>query len=503
MDATDDALTTLKKAYLRENSINKQIAIYHKLYAKSENYIGSREDFCSKKIQDYIAIAKEGLHYLRYHYFNQPEILQSCIHLENELIAKETEGLTAVEFILFNMKLALAQEFDQEEYPLELDDTTKIILKSGKWKTTPFYQFKPLTDKSFGWDNDYHEEDLIYSIIDAFRDNSQFGGSKRDFAFKPYIIYNPFGGFKSSRIVKHLLGTDGKHRNLCALPIGNMDVENSPHGIYERRPFDFLGHDLRHGMVCWENLSHPGIQHLLSLLEPIIQRNIEDPVIETFLSLILHEFVYRPLPFNTQSLLPDKAEPNLKHYLNIFKNSVLARQGKSFDPRVKTNPFNKFFFEFCKKNLGPDVDIAYSAISSHEDPNHYTQTQEVIFQEKGSTFECRVQRTQELLPANPYYEWVEILEIEHISSKEDKPIDCIDKIIELNGKKFLSLTKEALASNEYGIIKMLLKGLESSTNINLLDPLEIISGATINDLLLKFLDAVAEKVRNLEPGLLV
>jgi hypothetical protein len=484
----DIFFSALKKEYVQQNPIDKQIEIYNKLYDQPENNITSRSDLYSKRIRGYIDIAQEGIRYIEYHYQTNITVIDSCKALHRELLEKKAEGLTPVEFILFNMKLALIQEIYPDDYPLELGQETKALLNDGRWKTTRFYDFEPLTDASFSW-NQAPRSDLISRFLSAFRD------SDSGFALKPYIIYNPYGGFKASRMIKHLLGPDGKHRNLCALPIGKGLMKNSPHGVYNCDPFEFLEHDLIHALVCWENLSMPGVQHFLTLLGSIVKDNIGDPVIETFLFLIVHEFIYRSNGFTREFLSVDDSSRTLIDYFSAFYRNVQHSLGANPDPRVEANPFTySILYGFCQDHL--DCRMNEGDVTQ-DVPNQWSGSQKISMGDKESTFTYKVRRTGELSPRNHYYEYLEVVEISTVSAVDDSPVD---QLLTLNGQKLLILTKEALASNEYGVINTILKGLGRKVDISQIDPLEIISGAVTHNLELELLSAFRKKIATLLPG---
>ncbi len=263
--------------------VNAQIAAYDALYKKYD--IKSRSDLFDVKIREYIEVAIFGITYVKHHhplgdaenFVRNTTIHQSCDALYAELQTQADEGLTPVEFILFNMKLGLLQEYHPEGYSLEFDQETKSILEDGRWKSTPFNESQDLYPLESGSPG---PRPIITSLFKQENEES--------YAFKPYIVYTPNGGFSISRIVDNLLRNDGKHRNLCALPIRTVDVKYSPHGLYNRTALDFLIHDLFHSQGCWKVLSELEKQ---GLLDPItsINKAINESVIRNFIFLLVHE----------------------------------------------------------------------------------------------------------------------------------------------------------------------------------------------------------------------
>ena len=90
-----DPLAALKKEYLKQNSVDAQIAAYDALYALPENEIASRTDVFSKRILGYIGIAAECIRYVQHHYRDNSVVLGSCESLHAELMAKAAEGTNA------------------------------------------------------------------------------------------------------------------------------------------------------------------------------------------------------------------------------------------------------------------------------------------------------------------------------------------------------------------------------------------------------------------------
>ena len=395
-----------KVPYSRQNSVDAQILAYDMLYAQPHNSIDSRLDICSKRILGYIDIAREGIRYVQHHYAKNDRVLGDCSSLYMELMAKESAGLTPLEFILFNMKLALIQEDYPDGYSLELELETKALLTDGRWKTTPFYEFEALTEDDFGWDTKRENQaDLISHFISAFRD------STNDFAFKPYVIYTPKGGFKLSRVVNQLLRSDGKHRNLCALPIGRVLVKNSPHGIYNCSPFEFFEHDLIHAQVCWTRLSLPGIQHFLSLLSPFIAEHISDSTIESFVFLLIHEFTYTSYGFTRDFLSIDDSLHTLSDYCLAFERNIEKLKEGNIDPGVERDPFREILYELYKRQYSCSIEYNDEV---HAISCHYQGKFKLSRDEKFSRFEYEVRRVRGVLDFDPYHENLEVLQIKNI-----------------------------------------------------------------------------------------
>jgi hypothetical protein len=137
-----DPLEILKKEYQKQNSVGAQVIAYEALYALPENSINSRNDVFTKRVRGYIDIANEGIRYVRHHYADNQTILDACEFLQKELdeyikipgedLTTHEKGLTPVEFILFNMKLALIQEHHPNGYPIDFDQDTQIVLQNKR-----------------------------------------------------------------------------------------------------------------------------------------------------------------------------------------------------------------------------------------------------------------------------------------------------------------------------------------------------------------------------------
>ena len=471
----------IESAALTERErINAQVAAYDALY--SQYAIQSRNDLFTLKIPAYINIATYGIDYVKHHH---PEndavhsaknriICQSCDALSAELATKAAEGLTPVEFILFNFKLGLLQEYHPNGYSLEFDEETKRTLDAGTWKTTAFYDSQNVYELEA-----MNGPEPIITMLFPENEYVNNGDERLEYKFKPYIIYTPNGGFSTSRIVRNILRDDGKHRNLCALPIGTVSVENSPHGIYNRTSYDFLIHDLFHGRTCWKVLSQPNIQNFIGLIQPTIQNNLNDSGIKTFLFLLIHEDMYH-IGYQTLSTSHNIFDI-LKQNLDSSKER-LHHKNSLFDP----------FTEILERALGSDVEYRGTSNSSDLDkhitpsdtinqysdvPNHYKGICKIRFRDrthipittKMSTFKYAVKRTEELSSASNYYEFSEVLYIEHSPNNAAKPLEFIpeindtdpidtqfiEQILSSVGQKYLVITKEARATTRHGILKEL------------------------------------------------
>lgn len=498
-----DPLAELKKEYVRQNSVDAQIRAYDALYALPENEIASRADVFSKRIHGYINIANEGIRYVRHHYRDNSVVLGSCESLQAELMTKESEGLTPLEFILFNMKLGLLQEYHPDWCSLELDPGVKKILETDSWKTTPFYEFDPANvphDRET-----YMNLECQADLISQLRFSISALSFNENFAFKPYIIYNPKGGFKPSRIAKQNLRPDGKHRSLCALPIGTAEMKNSPHGIYDRTPYTFFTHDLRHAHSVFHKLSLPKTKRFIDLIQPMTSDlSLVDPVIGNFIFLFTHERTYDlwHCAVDEHSSLADFFAA-LK---NEYEQSRITYSGRKhekaiFDPfpeimkRILGNNFQNLEEEDGRK-------LGKREFLPHELPSHYKGVREIIVGDTKSTFEYVVRRADSPLPENPFYEYVEIFDIKNLFDDDIKPLDNlhIEQILAVKGQKHLALTRQAAASNNHREIKVLCEALGKELNPFDLDPFEVRSGAVVFNLSIELLEAFKAKVTELMPG---
>jgi hypothetical protein len=332
--------------------------------------------------------------------------------------------------------------------------------------------------------------------------------SGEEFLFKPYIIYNPRGGFRPSRIAKQNLCLDGKHRSLCALPIGTVNIKNSPHGIYEKTPYAFLMHDLRHARGVFHKLSMPTTQRFLNLIQPITSdQNLEDPIIENFIFLFTHEDTYDLQQCSVDSnsslidfftALTNKLEQSQTTYSNREKHEKAA-----FDP----------FPEVMKRILGNNFQnlegddrtpLGKREYLPHELCHHYKGIREIIVDDKKSTFEYVIRRTEMPLPENPFYEYIEILDINHVFDHDENPLDAanIEQILAVKGQKYLALTRQAAASNSHGNIKTLHKALSVDLDPFECDAFNVRSGIIVHSLASELLSAFKAKVHEIMPGAL-
>ncbi len=472
--------------------VDAQIAAYDALYKKYD--ITSRGNLFNIRIREYTEIATFGITYVKHHHpIDDPEnavknttIRQSCDDLLAELMTKEAEGLTPVEFILFNMKLGLLQECHPNGYPLELDQETKAILEDGRWRAIPFYESQdlyPLELDSRG------PRPIISGLFE--QDNEM------DYAFKPYIIYTPNGGFSISRIVDNLLRDDGKHRNLCALPIGTVDVKYSPHGLFNRTAFDFLIHDLFHSKACWKVLSELEKQNLLGPITAI-NKTINESVIRNFIFLLVHENMYGMayMPSTSDTFLK-----TLKQNIDSSKTSI-ASMRDSFDP------FTNILTGVLGDNIGYrgtsyDSELSKDMIPSNI-PNHYKGITRVRINDKSSAFAYEVQRTGKVSIESPFYEYVKVLAISHIPDNDTNPIDSqfIDQILASAGNEYVAITIAGRATGRQGIVNIMEQALGMEKNISHYLPEDILSQSVELDLAEQLLHAFKAKVSELMSGAL-
>ena len=504
-----------KSTYSQQNPVNTQVVAYDALYELPENSITLRADVFTKRIHGYIKIAKEGIRYVQHHYGENQTVLDACESLQKELdeyikipgegLTTQEKGLTPVEFILFNMKLALIQEHYPNGYPIDFDQDTQLVLQNESWKEIPFYQFDPSASALHSYEL-YKALEYKFDLISRLQYSMSALNSCADFLFKPYIIYTPKGGFKPSRIAKQILRPDGKHRSLCALPIGTVDVKNSPHGVFERTPYAFLMHDLRHAHGVFHKLSMPTTQRFLDLIRPITNnQNLEDPIIGNFTFLFTNEDTYNLY------LLQNAVDNNssLTDFFAALK-SKLEQSQITYSNKEHENSIFDPFPEVMKRVLGNNFEnlegqdrqpLGKIEYLDHERPHHYKGIREIIVGDKKSTFEYVVRREDSPLPENPFYEYVEILDIKHIFDHDENPLDAanVEQILAVKGQIHLALTKQAAASNSHGNIKTLSKTLNPFE----CDPFDVRSGTIVTNLALELLSAFQEKVETLMPGALV
>lgn len=494
--------------------IDAQVSAYDVLYKRYD--IKSRSDVFDISIPEYINVATFGILYVKHHhpltdtenFVKNEAIHQSCDALFEELMAKESAGLTPIEFILFNMKLALLQEYYPDGYPLEFDQEMKSILKDGQWKAINFYDFSSSARAVIDF-NSYKALECRLDLMSQLQFSMSALNFAADFAFKPYIIYSASGGFKPSRIVKQNLNLDGKNRSLCALPCGTVNVENSPHGIYERTPYSFFMHELRHANGVFIKLSEPIIQRFLKLAESIIKaEHLEELILGNFMFLFLHESIYDyylrlETSHDELSFLNflDKIEKNLQESQVTYSDR--AHEKIIFDP----------FSEIMKRTLGDNFKNLEGAefpplgkivYLSDERTDRYQGVREILVGDKKSTFKYTVRRIDERLPKTPFYQYAEILAIEHELEDDTNPLDTadIEQILSVKEQKYLVLTKQAVSSNSYGNIKTLNKALGRSSDIMALDPFEIRSGSVVIQLAFELLQAFKTKVAEIMPDIL-
>jgi hypothetical protein len=502
-----------KSTYSQQNPVNTQVVAYDALYELPENSITLRADVFTKRIHGYIKIAKEGIRYVQHHYGENQTVLDACESLQKELdkyikipgegLTTQEKGLTPVEFILFNMKLALIQEHYPNGYPIDFDQDTQLVLQNESWKEIPFYQFDTSASALHDYKT-YRALEYQPDLISQLRFSISALDTREDFALKPYIIYNPSGGFKPSRIAKQILRPDGKHRSLCALSIGTVDVKNCPHGVFERTPYAFLMHDLRHAQGVFHKLSMPTTQKFLDLIQPITSnQNLEDPIIGNFTFLFTHEDTYdlQQCAVDSNSSLVDffttltnKLEQSYITYSNREHEKAV------FDPfpEVMKRILGSNFRNLEGQDRQPLGKIEYLP---HELSGHYKGAREIIVGDKKSTFEYVIRREGSPLPENPFYEYVEILDIKHIFDHDENPLDAanVEQILAVKGQIHLALTKQAAASNSHGNIRTLNKTLNPFE----CDPFDVRSGTIVTNLALELLGTFQEKVETLMPGALV
>lgn len=504
--AEADSIEIIKKEYLKKNSVDAQVAAYDALYALPENNITSRSDCFAKRIRGYIDIANEGITYIQHHYGDNQTILESNETLRAELMHKAEEGLTAVEFILFNMKLALLQEHYPDGYPLDFDESTKILLLDGSWKATPFYEYEmPQITKSGSFDT-YSKPDLISQL--KSRLSYLFWEGYEDFAFKPYIIFNPNGGFRTSRIIKNILRSDGKNCTLCALPIGAISVKNSPHGIYNRTPFAFLGHDLGHAESVWYKLSKEpqqdcpilNVQNFIKFIQPIInginENRISDPIIDNFLFLTFYEDVYTQPVWNVDSSSLQAIFTSLENKFNAEKlKSITIDYVSGNDPFIDIlNTYGREAGYYFLRDYSKGVPNIASPFASH-----YTGIRNIQLNDKTASFSCTARRTGEISEISPWHEYAEIADISLIDDDSNRSTlnpRVIGQILSLNGKRYIVPTIEGLTSSTLGVRKGMLQALGKSTVISFAtDRVE----ESYNELALELLYAFKAKVKEIMP----
>ena len=466
--------------------VDAQIAAYDALYKKYD--IKSRSDLFDVKIREYIEVAIFGITYVKHNhplgdaenFVRNTTIHQSCDELYAELQTQAAEGLTPVEFTLFNMKLGILQEYHPNGYPLELDQETKAILEDGSWKSTPFYE----------------SQDLYLLELDRPGPRSIISGlfdqdNEIDYAFKPYIIYTLNGGFSISRIVDNLLRDDGKHRNLCALPIRTVDVKYSPHGLYNRTAFDFLIHDLFHSKACWKVLSELEKQNLLGRITAI-NKTINESVIRNFIFLLVHENMYG------MAYMPSTSDTFLKTLEQNIENSKtnIASMRDSFDP------LTDILTRVLANNVGYRGTSSNSRAATSDALNHYKGITRVRINEKHSTFTYEVQRTGKLSIESSFYEYVKVLTISHTPDNDTNPIDSqfIDQILASAGNEYVAITIAGRATSRQGIVNIMEQALGMEKNISYYSPEDILSQSVELDLAEHLLNAFKAKVTELMPG---
>lgn len=268
--------------------IDAQIAFYDTLY--DNNPLTNRHDFETKKIPGYIALARLGLAYVRHHYRtddqrshenlteyseeNKTIVLNRCDTLEDELnqfIENETEnaGMTAIEFLCFNVKLAAIQEIELNE---------NIAKNLGIWNPG---EKKPLHN---------HTIDTLCMI--PFVNQEQWGEitpsivKAKHCVTPPYFIYTPKGSFSPKRIVNQILSQYPSI--LIGMTIGRLPIDTAPHNASNRFPVSFLWHDLFHMSFFSSNLKHK-IPHFQSQ-QRTIPLDLNDPIIILTLFYCFHEF---------------------------------------------------------------------------------------------------------------------------------------------------------------------------------------------------------------------
>lgn len=225
--------------------INFQIERYDQLYLDSP--IANRDDFLNKNISGFIEIAFLGIRYTQHYYQqklystikdlraeDQSVILEQCVALAIELdkfitTKKKSQlsaGMTPAEFMSFNFKLATLQTITPSIYSaFRRDQESYDVLL-----------LHPFHDVHFWMDQQERP---------AFSPSAEEG----TFFCTPYIIYTPKGAFSIHRLMRNILLPQHHHSLLMGLPIGLIDIHNSPHNQYYRDPLEFINHDYQHAMI--------------------------------------------------------------------------------------------------------------------------------------------------------------------------------------------------------------------------------------------------------------
>lgn len=413
-------------------SVDDQISAYHATYAGIKDY-----DPDTTKIPGFTAIAENGIRFVESKFSDNPVITARCESLRKELESKKDEGLTAVEFVLFNLKLAMVQEYyPDEEYPMELHVDLKKLLTEGSWETTPFYESHEVYQTQ---DSPRSYKPVVVSVFEGF-------------ALKPYVIYVRKGGFKVSRIVSNLLSE--LEVNLCALPIGTMPVKSSPHGLYNRTPYDFLIHDLFHTRICHRNLSSPAQKFILGEIKKYGLEMADFSPLETFVFFMIHENgVYEFNPVSTPLTMKQ-----------LFDSAMAYLQRTLSFPVRTSDPFH----EILASVFG--VDDNYGGMSFSTPPTFdgtsYSGTATVsLMNDSRTTFTYRTQRTSAPYLRSELYECGRLLDIKHSAAAADSPMadGLIAKVEAAKGDKDYPILKEDLKlSFDISNINLILRSLEGT-----------------------------------------
>ena len=233
--------------------VDRQFAQYDTLYNKYK--ISNFSDYSTMFIPEYSDIARSGIAYVRYHYQHKDikniqvltkqeceKVLRRCDDLENELndLISQQDGLTPLQFVSFNHKLAAIQEVDSTRLAFSLN---QLNLDRDKWEYHP----KTTDDKVLLAPHFSDPEYWVFNLIQgqALRDVVE------TFYSFPYVIYTPKGGFSVKRLVTNMLLPEHHYSVPLGLPIGKIADNDGPHNEDFTDPINFLNHDYQHSMIFY------------------------------------------------------------------------------------------------------------------------------------------------------------------------------------------------------------------------------------------------------------
>lgn len=280
-----------KSVFKEKQRVDAQIAFFDAIY---EQYpIADNNDFLNKIIPHYIDFARVGLNYIRHHYGHtvyttvtplteeqRDLILNRCQTLEEELniFASKSTGMTPVQFLCYNNKLALLQELEMEQDILEtlgLWDS-QLDVPRGTHTLNSLLEI-PFTD----------EDTWLFNFTES-------GGIRNEwFTLHPYVIYTPTGAFSIQRLAEHMIFPEHHHSMLLGLPIGPLAPENAPHVDEFLKPLSFFNHDLFHSVnfrghnFYTTNTSCRFSDFLQQQAK--MPLDLKDPIVSTALFFVYHE----------------------------------------------------------------------------------------------------------------------------------------------------------------------------------------------------------------------